>query len=128
MGDHTQEFAVNPAAVREGVSLWLDPVIQRLGEIDNSFGTAHEKVRQGQSGAPGWVGGEGHGAVRAASVSFFGQVSASLQFLRIDQGQVIDSVSTYKDMLLKHVAWAERMDAEQAQRFNKIANELPGGP
>jgi hypothetical protein len=110
------------------VSLWLDPVIQRLGEIDNSFGTAHEKVRQGQSGAPGWVGGEGHGAVRAASVSFFGQVSASLQFLRIDQGQVIDSVSTYKDMLLKHVAWAERMDAEQAQRFNKIANELPGGP
>ncbi|MBP2325378.1 hypothetical protein JOF56_005763 [Kibdelosporangium banguiense] len=63
--------------------------------------------------------------MREASMSFFGQVSASLQFLRIDQGQVIDSLNMYKDMLLKHVAWAERMDAEQAQRFNNLANEMP---
>jgi len=75
------------------VSLWLDPVIQRLGEINNSFATAKDKIAQGQAGAPGWVGGEGHGAVRDASVSFFGQVSASLQFLRIDQGQVIEKGS-----------------------------------
>jgi hypothetical protein len=125
VGDHTHEFAIDPGAVRRGVSLWLDPVIHRLDEINNSFTAAKEKVDQGQSGASGWVGGEGHGVVRDATVSFFSQVSASLQFLRIDQGQTINSLNTYRDMLLKHAAWAERTDAQQAQRFNSIADRLP---
>jgi hypothetical protein len=125
MGDPTQEYAIDPGAFRRGVSLWLDPVIQRLGEINNSSATAKEKVNQGQSSAPGWVGGEGHGVVRESCVSFFDQVSASLQFLRIDQGQVIDSLNIYRDMILKHIAWAERTDAEHAQRFNSIADGIP---
>jgi hypothetical protein len=127
MGDPSQEYAINAADFRQGIEWWLDPVIDRLGEIDDSFRTAGEKAQAGLSNAPGWVGGEGHGEVRSACQSFFDQVTASIQFLRIDQGQVVDSMAAYKDMALKHIAWAERIDADHAQHFNSIADTMGGG-
>jgi hypothetical protein len=121
MGDPSQEYTIDADYFREAISWWLDPVIQRLGEVDASFATAGEKAEAGLANAPGWVGGEGHGEVRSAAQSFFDQVTASIQFLRIDQGQVINSITTYKDMALKHIAWAERIDADHAQHFDSIA-------
>ena len=125
MGDPSKEYGVNPGAMRHGIEIWLDPVINRLGEINKSFETGQDSAAKGESMAEGWVAGQGHGDVREAAQSFFSQVTASLEFLRIDQGQVIDSLNTYRDMLLKHAAWAERTDAQQAQRFNSIADRLP---
>jgi hypothetical protein len=124
MGDPSKEYGINPGAMRHGIELWLDPVINRLGEINQSYETGQDNAAKGQSMAEGWVAGQGHGEVRASAQSFFDQVTASLQFLRIDQGQVIDSLNTYKDMMLKHIAWAERTDGEHAQNFSNIANNI----
>jgi len=124
LGDPSKEYAVNPGAMRHGIELWLDPVINRLGEINTSFETAQDNATKGQSMAEGWVAGQGHGDVRESARSFFGQVTASLELLRIDQGQVINSLNTYKDMMFKHIAWAERTDGAQAQRFNNIASDM----
>jgi hypothetical protein len=128
MGDPSKEYGINPGAMRHGIELWLDPVINRLGENNKSYETGQDNAAKGQSLAEGWVAGQGHGEVRAAAQSFFDQVTGSLQFLRIDQGQVIDSLNTYKDMLLKHVAWAERTDGEHAQNFNNIASSIADNP
>lgn len=127
MGDPTQHYSIDTEYFRKAIGWWLDPVIQRLGELNASFETASEKAEAGMANAPGWVGGEGHGEVRSASNSFFYQVTASLQFLRMDQGQVIDQMNIYKDMALKHIAWAERTDADHAQHFDNIAGTMGGG-
>ncbi len=120
-------YAVDADAMRHAIEIWLDPVIERLGVINKSFEGGQDSAAKGQSLTDGWVAGQGHGEVREAAQSFFNQVTASLEFLRIDQGQVIGSLNTYKDMLLKHLAWAERTDGEHAQTLNNIASEMGQG-
>ena len=127
MGDPSTEYAIDSDAMRNGIRLWLDPVIARLGEIEKSFETGRTKAAQGQTMTPGWVAGQGHGQVRDAASSLFYQVTASLEFLHIDQDQVVNSLGTYRDMMLKHVAWAERTDGEHAQHFSTIADTMGRG-
>jgi hypothetical protein len=126
MGDPSDEYAIDADAFRRAIGYWLTPVIDRLNQNNESYTNAYNTMNSAGS-TPGWVGAYGHGDVLSASQSFLGQVGAAIEFLRIDQGQVIDSLTTYRDMALKHIAWAERTDAEHAQHFNNIANNLGQG-
>jgi len=126
MGDPSEEYAINTGSMENGIKLWFDPVVDRLNTINSSFAAGQASAAHGQSMAAGWVAGQGHGDVRDAASSFFSQVVTSLEFLRMDQGQVISSLGTYKDMMLKHIAWAERTDSEHAQNFTNIANNMGG--
>ncbi|TDP95060.1 hypothetical protein [Labedaea rhizosphaerae] len=126
MGDPSNEYAIDADAFRRAIDLWLTPVIDRLKQNNDSYTNAYNTMNSAGS-TPGWVSGYGHGDVLSASQSFLNQVGAAIEFLRIDQGQVIDSLSTYRDMALKHIAWAERTDAEHAQNFTNIANNLGQG-
>ena len=126
MGDPSNEYAIDADAFRRAIGYWLTPVIDRLNEINGSFGNAATMTGSAAS-TPGWVGGRGNGEVLSASQSFFNQVTGSIQVLGIDQEQVINSLTTYRDMALKHIAWAERTDAEHAQNFTNISDTMGQG-
>jgi hypothetical protein len=126
MGDPSKEYSIDGQAQVRAIGYWLTPVIDSLSANKGSYETAANLASSAAS-TPGWVGGYGNGDVLSASQSFFNQVTGSIQSLLIDQEQVINSVSTYRDMSLKHIAWAEGQDAEHAQRFNNIANNMGQG-
>lgn len=126
MGDPSNEYSIDADAFRRAIGYWLTPVIDRINQNNDSYTNAYNTMNSASS-TPGWVGGYGHGDVLSASQSFLGQVGATIEFLRIDQGQVSDSLGTYRDMALKHIAWAERTDAEHAQHFNSIADNMGQG-
>ena len=126
MGDPSKEYSIDGEAFVRAIGYWLTPVIDQLNANKGSYDSAATMAGSAAS-TPGWVGGNGNGDVLSASQSFFNQVTGSIQSLMIDQEQVINSLNTYRDMALKHIAWADRMDADHAQRFNSIANNMGKG-
>src|SRR5215467_1762221 len=114
MGDPSNEYSIDGQAFVRAIGYWLTPVIDQLNANKNSYDSASTMASSAAS-TPGWVGGYGNGDVLSASQSFFDQVTGSIQSLMIDQDQVINSLTTYRDMALKHIAWADRTDSEHAQ-------------
>jgi hypothetical protein len=126
MGDPSKEYSIDGQAFVRAIGYWLTPVIDGLTANKGSYETASTLTSSAAS-TPGWVGGYGNGDVLSASQSFFNQVTGSIQSLMIDQEQVVNSLSTYRDMAMKHIAWADRTDNDHAQNFNNIANNMGQG-
>lgn len=126
MGDPSKEYSIDGQAFVRAINIWLTPVIDELAANKGSYEGAANLAGAAAS-TPGWVGGYGNGDVLSASQSFFNQVTGSIQSLMIDQEQVTNSITTYRDMALKHIAWAERTDGEHAQHFNSILNNTGPG-
>lgn len=129
MGDPNTSYAVGGEAMRQAIQWWLNPVVDRLNNMHGKyFPAARDAVYDGVMGhSPGWQGGEGHGGVRPASFEFLSDVFAAADSLCDDQGQAAASLQDYRTMLLKHVAWAERTDQEQAENFHSIRRQMDEG-
>src|SRR4051812_23622862 len=100
------DYSIDSKALEDGIRRFLEPVIKGLRESRDSFAAAHGQVKAGHDGsAPGWVGGEGNGEVRAASSSFLNEVAWQLEQLKTDQADLVASLEEYEAALRGHIDW-----------------------
>ncbi|WP_018680259.1 hypothetical protein [Actinokineospora enzanensis] len=117
-------YQLNPEAMREGIRLYLTPVIDQLGGIAAQVKSAHGDIAAAHIGsAPGWSGGPGHGDLKAASSSFFNEAEYQLRQLSADQDELAASLAEYRAALEAHIDWAVRTDEANAEQFRRIDRE-----
>jgi hypothetical protein len=121
------DYGLDPEGMTQSIEWYLDPVIKRVREIDGGFETAHEDVATAfKTEGGGWFGGEGNGAVRTASSSFFNETEWQLRRLLMEHTELAESLEEYKATLQTHIQGATNREQIIANRFKAVDSHLEG--